>query len=487
MKLSNIEAFLKSSTLCVIIQKYLRRHLVPDASAVQCFGADTCSGDAFEFSFMHALIRSQQERVGEHVKDARIELVENKSVRKEAEMSMYLAIKHQSAGRSEMALKLLKHAAQLDPRNSEILNLLGEAFEKMSSSYKENKFDSALLSHENFIKSLSSEQALNLLKAEGLYTKALISDPLNVRATKNRKRMSSIVKKIDQQRFREIDLKVARFYLIPESDPGLRRVKIEHYFLHIYHSNAIEGNTLSLAQTRSILETRLAVGGKSLQEQNEVLGLDAAFKYLNNTLLGGFLSPISLNDILELHRRVLSFIDLTEAGHLRQTQVFVGDHAPPPASMLPELMEELVEWMNSEEALTLHPIELAALTHWKLVYIHPFYDGNGRTARLLMNLILMRAGLPPAIIRQEDRCTYYESLKDANAGDVRPFIRFIADSAEKVIDEYLRASEKKIIVTPSRPTLTQLGSLIQYTTSPLHFPWLPHEQFQGHPHAIYGT
>lgn len=93
--------------------------------------------------------------------------------------------------------------------------------------------------------------------------------------------------------------------------------------------------------------------------------------------------------------------------------------------MLPGLMEELFEWMNSEEALALHPIELAALAHWKLVYIHPFYDGNGRTARLLMNLILMRAGFPPAIVRKEDRCIYYESLKEANAGDVRPFIRFI--------------------------------------------------------------
>lgn len=108
-------------------------------------------------------------------------------------------------------------------------------------------------------------------------------------------------------------------------------------------------------------------------------------------------------------------------------QVFVGDHTPPPAGMLPELMEELVDWMNSEEALALHPIELAALAHWKLVYIHPFYDGNGRTARLLMNFILMRAGYPPAIIRKEDRVTYYEGLKSANSGDVRPFIRFIGE------------------------------------------------------------
>lgn len=88
-------------------------------------------------------------------------------------------------------------------------------------------------------------------------------------------------------------------------------------------------------------------------------------------------------------------------------------------------MDELLEWINSKAAAELHPVELAALAHWKLVYIHPFYDGNGRTARLVMNLLLMRAGFPPAIIRKEDRHLYYETLKTANIGDVRPFIRFI--------------------------------------------------------------
>ncbi|KAM3172941.1 hypothetical protein ACTXT7_013529 [Hymenolepis weldensis] len=161
-------------------------------------------------------------------------------------------------------------------------------------------------------------------------------------------------------------------------------------------------------------------------------------------------------------------------GRQYATLVFVGDHTPPPASMLPELMEELIDWINSEEALALHPIELAALIHWKLVYIHPFYDGNGRTARLVMNLILMRAGYPPAIVRKEDRATYYEGLKSANSGDVRPFIRFIADCAETAIDEYLRASEKTIIVDgTTRPTVIQVGSLMPYTAPPLHFPWLP--------------
>ncbi len=91
-------------------------------------------------------------------------------------------------------------------------------------------------------------------------------------------------------------------------------------------------------------------------------------------------------------------------------------------------MADFIEWLNSPETAALHPIESAALAHWKLVYIHPFYDGNGRTSRLLMNLVLLRAGYPPAIIRREDRHIYYQALKEANQGDMRPFIRFIGMS-----------------------------------------------------------
>lgn len=88
-------------------------------------------------------------------------------------------------------------------------------------------------------------------------------------------------------------------------------------------------------------------------------------------------------------------------------------------------MTLFVDWLNSDEIKDLHPIELAALSHWRLVFLHPFQDGNGRTARLLMNLILMKANYPPSIILNEDRDQYFKLIKMANEGDVRPFIRFI--------------------------------------------------------------
>ncbi len=101
-------------------------------------------------------------------------------------------------------------------------------------------------------------------------------------------------------------------------------------------------------------------------------------------------------------------------------------------------MYEFVEWLNSNQLLTeAHPVQIAALAHYKFVYIHPFYDGNGRTARLLMNLILMKSGYPPVIIKKEDRLDYYEYLEMANKGDVKPFIRFIARCAKRTLEEYI--------------------------------------------------
>uniref|UniRef100_A0A0R3WCI9 protein adenylyltransferase n=1 Tax=Taenia asiatica TaxID=60517 RepID=A0A0R3WCI9_TAEAS len=484
LRLSHIEALLKSSALYVIIHKYFLLNASPEDSAFRGYADIGSDVNMHDYDFVRSLIHSRGSSIDEYVEFANGGPVECESLHKEAQMSMILAVKHQAAGRTEMALKLLKHAAELDPKNSDVLNLLGEAFEKLWIVSKGHEIDSAVLNYDGLITSMSLDQVENIITAESLYTKALINNPANVRATNNRRRTLPIVEKIDRQRFQSIDLKVVRFYLVPESNPGLKKAKIEHYFQHIYHSNAIEGNTLSLAQTRAVLETRLAIGGKSLQEQNEVLGLDAAFKYLNTTLLSGSSTPISMSDILELHRRVLSFIDLTEAGRLRRTQVFVGDHIPPPAKMLPELMQELVDWINSGEAAALHPIELAALAHWKLVYIHPFYDGNGRTSRLVMNLLLMRAGFPPAIVREEDRHIYYGTLKTAN----------LAECTERAVDDYLKAAfgtaasktEKKIVIPSDRPSLYQLGPLVQYIPT-LHFPWMPYERPVGQAKIIHST
>lgn len=100
-------------------------------------------------------------------------------------------------------------------------------------------------------------------------------------------------------------------------------------------------------------------------------------------------------------------------------------------------MESYVEWLNSEEAQSMHPVRYAALAHYKLVDIHPFVDGNGRTSRLIMNLILLKAGYPPVMVLKEQREKYYDTLKTANMGDVRPFVRFVAQCTLQILDMYI--------------------------------------------------
>ena len=111
---------------------------------------------------------------------------------------------------------------------------------------------------------------------------------------------------------------------------------------------------------------------------------------------------------------------------------------PPEPFKINNLMNELVMWLNDSK---LHPIELCALFHHKLVHIHPFSDGNGRTARLIMNLILMRFGYPPAIILNVDRKKYYDCLKKADLDNFIPFVNFIARSVERSIDLYIESLE----------------------------------------------
>ncbi|PAA82739.1 hypothetical protein BOX15_Mlig033133g1 [Macrostomum lignano] len=334
---------------------------------------------------------------------------------REANSTLRLAREFLRTGNLAKAKRLLEHARQLNPYDAEAMAAYGEVFEH--------------------------HRPPDYVKAEHYYGKALLTDPTNEKAKASRKRTLPLVEQIDQARFNRIDQKVYQYYHIPETHPGLRRLKKEHYFRYVYHSNAIEGNTLDLAQTRAILETRIAVGGKSLLEHNEVLGLDAALMFLNSSLLRKP-GPLLLSDLLEIHRRVLGYVDLQEAGRLRNTQVFIADFEPPPANLVPSLMADFLNWLNSEDTAELHPVEVAALAHWKLVYIHPFYDGNGRTARLLMNLILMRSGYPPAIVRVEERAIYYQLIKEANEGDVRPFIRFIGHCTEATIDEFLLTAQR---------------------------------------------
>ncbi|XP_003491420.1 protein adenylyltransferase Fic isoform X2 [Bombus impatiens] len=332
----------------------------------------------------------------------------------EALTSLYLALEMKLSGKQKKAIKLFQHAVALAPRHPDILNHYGEFLEHTQN---------------------------DVIKANEYYVRALSFQPNHEGALINSQRTARVVEELDRRMLRRIDEKRNTLSTIPDNNAALIRAKKEAYFQHIYHTVGIEGNTMNLAQTRAIVETRTAVAGKSIDEHNEILGLDAAMKYINATLVNR-MGSISIKDILEIHMRVLGHVDPVRGGQFRRTQVYVGGHVPPGPGDIHYLMEEFALWLNSERAIRMHPVRYAALAHYKLVHIHPFSDGNGRTSRLLMNMILMQAGYPPVIIHKQHRHTYYENLQIANTGDVRPFVRFIAECTEQTLDLFLWATSE---------------------------------------------
>jgi len=206
-----------------------------------------------------------------------------------------------------------------------------------------------------------------------------------------------------------------------------------------YHTNAIEGNTLTLAETALVLRDGLTVGGKTLREHLEAINHQHAIAFVED--LANHTEPITEHTIRQIHALVLRTIDDENAGRYRRVAVRItgSEYVPPEAIAVPGLMADLAAWLGSPAAEALHPAERAALAHFRLVNIHPFVDGNGRTARLLMNLVLLRAGYPPAIIRQERRLAYYQALDQAHAGDTEPFVALVGQAVEEALDVWLGA------------------------------------------------
>ena len=205
-----------------------------------------------------------------------------------------------------------------------------------------------------------------------------------------------------------------------------------------YHSNAIEGNTLTLKETKVALEG-ITIGGKTLKEHFEALNHRDAILCVEDIVRKN--GPFSEWEIKSIHRLILKNIDDDNAGKYRSINVTIGGarHVPPDFLHLPQLMGDLVKW-HEQEAKALHPVELAARVHVDFVKIHPFVDGNGRTARLLMNLELMKAGFPAVVLPVERRLEYYEVLDKAHVGgDYGPFLSLISDIVVQGFDPYWRA------------------------------------------------
>lgn len=191
-----------------------------------------------------------------------------------------------------------------------------------------------------------------------------------------------------------------------------------------YHSNAIEGNTLTLKETKVALEG-ITIGGKTLREHFEVINHREAILMVEDLVIQQI--PLSERVIKDLHYLVLKNIDQDNAGRYRQVNVLISgaEHKPVDALHVPEQMTALIDWYSTK-ATGLHLVERAARVHGEFVKIHPFVDGNGRTARLLMNLELMKAGFPAAVLPVQSRLAYYEALDTAHCqGDYAPFVELL--------------------------------------------------------------
>lgn len=202
-----------------------------------------------------------------------------------------------------------------------------------------------------------------------------------------------------------------------------------------YHTNAIEGNTLTLKETKVALEG-ITIGGKTLREHFEAINHRDAILFVEDLVAKQ--QPLDERIIKSLHQLVLKNIDADNAGRYRQVNVLISgaNHKPPQAVQVPEQMEASIKWFTTD-AQALHPVERAARVHGEFVKIHPFTDGNGRTSRLLMNLILMQSGFPATVIEVEQRLAYYEALDTAHCtGDYSNFIALVADSVKRSFEPY---------------------------------------------------
>jgi Fic family protein len=203
----------------------------------------------------------------------------------------------------------------------------------------------------------------------------------------------------------------------------------------VYESNSIEGNTLTLRETEVVLSKGVTVSGKPLKDHLEAVNLAKAWDQVRN--LAQPEATLGARELLDLHRIVMTSVDDSFAGSYRSSAVRIAgaSHVPPNPVKVPDLMEGLFAALPE----TADPVEKAAKLHHGIAAIHPFSDGNGRTARLAMNFVLLAAGYPPVSIAPQLRTAYYAALEAADSGDFATWQNFIIQRLDEEFDFWLEA------------------------------------------------
>lgn len=243
----------------------------------------------------------------------------------------------------------------------------------------------------------------------------------------------------------------------PLGKEQLKLIKEQMELEYVYNSTSIEGNSLSLNETRLVLEEGLTISGKPLREHLDVINQKEALLWIENFIKNN--AEIRESDIIELHRLTLKGISNYWAGRYKTSQNrILGSklRTTPPYKVHSEMNNLAYKIKNNHE---FNAVELAAYSHHELVKIHPFVDGNGRTARLLMNLILMQKGFPPVVILRKERKKYFEALEKAHFGNFKDFFNFIGKSVERSLNLYLNA----LVPTTKGTELIPLSELAKET------------------------
>lgn len=246
-----------------------------------------------------------------------------------------------------------------------------------------------------------------------------------------------------------------------------------------YSSNAIEGNALSRIETAEVIErgTAAVISGRSLKDQLEAINHAKAIEFIKQLAVKRKTHQyITEQDIKDIHRIISTGIDDNWAGKYRQLEVFIrGSNAVfPKPHEVPYSMKVFIKWLQNIQDE--NPVKLSADAHFKFVSIHPFIDGNGRTGRLLMNLILVIYGYPMAVIRNEDRTEYLATFDTArDKKDLQPFYTIVIDAVERSLDAYISAVIGENIMTHLNPLkraasgkLLKIGELAKITGETSH-------------------
>jgi Fic family protein/DNA-binding XRE family transcriptional regulator len=208
---------------------------------------------------------------------------------------------------------------------------------------------------------------------------------------------------------------------------------------YTFESNRIEGNTMTLQETDMVINEGLTISGKSMREHLETINHQEAIGFIKDLMQKN--NTLNERDLLSIHNLILRGIIPEDAGRYRKVQVMIkgSSHMPPQSSMVAKEMEDYFIWYEINKN-KLHPVILAAEMHERLVTIHPFIDGNGRTSRLIMNLILMQKGYLIANIKgdYENRMQYYQSLETAQTKkNKEDFLLFVAKTEKENLERYI--------------------------------------------------